>query len=183
MPPRPASSSNARPSIPSLTYKISDDLVRQLMLKRPLFTDATVFVGSAKEPFKLHSAAICQDSEFLQAARKPNDSDGTQTEIDLPNIDPETFQNVVNWQYQRKIGIEWNLGESHLKLFEAAKRFALDSLYCEVLVELRGSCHRNICNLSEDSVEGVINNLATICARWEGNPSYINHITTKIAPY
>ncbi|KAK5679433.1 hypothetical protein LTS10_008251 [Elasticomyces elasticus] len=74
---------------------------------RPNFSDTiTVVVGEEKELFTVHTATICQKSEFFTAACKREWQEGKDKTIPLPDVSPRVFTLYVNWAYTGVLDIE-----------------------------------------------------------------------------
>ncbi|KAK3658477.1 hypothetical protein LTR56_001888 [Elasticomyces elasticus] len=74
---------------------------------RPNFSDTiTVVVGEEGELFTVHTATICQKSEFSASACKREWQEGKDKTVPLPDIRPKVFTLYVNWAYTGVLDVE-----------------------------------------------------------------------------
>lgn len=74
----------------------------QLRHIRFLYTDSViVHVGHLSKRFMLHKNLVCRDSTFFNAACKGSFREADSNEVKLPDDEPETFDNFVQWLYTR----------------------------------------------------------------------------------
>ncbi|KAF3941930.1 hypothetical protein ABW19_dt0205339 [Dactylella cylindrospora] len=76
------------------------------VLENSSFSDVTVLVGvdSTQKAFKLHSAILASHSDFFKVAcnKKKLFKENISSEISLPEIHPDVFNNVIEWMYLGK---------------------------------------------------------------------------------
>lgn len=77
----------------------------QVLPKTNFERTITVYVGSAKVPFVVHTEVICEKSRFFKAACSDRWIEGQTKTVDLPEENPQVFQLYVSWLYKAKISL------------------------------------------------------------------------------
>ncbi|KAF3908758.1 hypothetical protein ABW21_db0201580 [Orbilia brochopaga] len=78
----------------------------QQILNEKLLTDMTVVVGAKKKRFELHRAIISFHSEILRVVCTGPFAGTLEGEIQLPFVDVEVFDVIVNWMYAGGLQID-----------------------------------------------------------------------------
>ncbi|KAF3941912.1 hypothetical protein ABW19_dt0203920 [Dactylella cylindrospora] len=113
---------------------ISSDSLLSL-LNDSTFSDVTIYAGAEKTPFQLHRAIICLKSDFFKAACKPNFQEGLSREINLPEIEPETFEKIARYIYGEEYVFDtFDCKHTDLvRVFEAADFLGIRALKASIL--------------------------------------------------
>lgn len=63
----------------------------------------TVRVGSESETFFVHEHLLCTNSMFFARALKKEWAEGEARQVDLPDVDPDTFEIWAKWLYTGRL--------------------------------------------------------------------------------
>lgn len=63
------------------------------------YTDFEVFAGPEEIKYCLHKAIVCPQSDYLTAVVKESCVEGQTCQVNLPEISPATFDQLVKWLY------------------------------------------------------------------------------------
>ncbi|KAK6334672.1 hypothetical protein TWF718_010121 [Orbilia javanica] len=161
------------------------------LLANPRFSDVKVTVGEERMQYELHRAIICLQSTFFEAACKEGFLEGNTREINLPDIEPETFEIVATWLYNGGFSIKGKLNtEQFCELYKAADFLGVEPLKRSMMSELARSLKEDIQRKPSDgaAVEKTVDNPlgliyslteAAPCSDWQG----LRQVTDKVIPH
>ncbi|EXX62537.1 uncharacterized protein OCT59_025426 [Rhizophagus irregularis] len=110
--------------------KLSENYIR--LLDDDQYYDVTIEVGEDPNVkiFRAHTIILCYRSPYLQRtlASKKASKDNALVHINLPNISPELFQNILKYIYGGILSLNDHETSEILKLILAADELLLQEL-------------------------------------------------------